>query len=134
MKKVRIFSRGRSHLYNLASLYYSKEVLSILLVLWPSFKFKHVKKTYSFYILDIIQRKFNFIWTFFFDFIFIRKNEIHIVDVNLLKYLNLESYTNICIDMPTNYWKIQDQRWLKEEVLTGIHIDRRRRAREYLDN
>lgn len=132
MNSVRVFTRGRSHLHRLAIFLENQGLLSCLVVLWPRFKFKGVRKVKSLFLLDYLNSVLNNSLLRLFSDYFIREGQIHILDVNLLRYIREESFKNLYVDMPTTFWAEQDKRWEREEKRTGIEIARRVRAQENL--
>lgn len=129
-----IFTTGRNHLYRLAIFLQSENCLELLVVLWPRFKFKKVANVQSLFFFNLGLIRLIFPIRIMLRLLF-RANESKIlVDVNLLKYLPEKHVDNVYIEMPTLYWKKQDEQWSKEERLTGIPIERKSRVRDYLSD
>lgn len=94
-------------------------------VFWPSFKFKSINHVKSFFLPYFLFKKLGFENLYFKLFkTFVTPIDSKIVlDVNLIKCY--EPSANIIIEMPTNYFLVQDLEWKIEEQKTGIKIARR---------
>jgi len=115
-----------------------KAIKIVYRTFWPSFKFRGINHVKSFFLLNFLFKKTGFESLYFRLFkIFVTSIDSKLVlDINLIKCY--EPSANIVIDMPTNYFLVQDFEWQVEEQKTGIKISRRentssRISQSYLD-
>ena len=133
-KELKVHSKGRSHLYDVAILLKSLDYDIKFVSFWPSFKFRKLGNIKSFYIPYILVKLLVGEWLFFKLFrLFNRNKENVILDINLIDCYHPSS--NLIIDMPTNFPNYQDEQWEIEEACTELRIERRKSTKErLLDN
>ncbi len=125
-----IFTKGRSHLYDLAIGLNDDPEFNKLITCWPKFKFSNLPKSkvtsyFHLYFVHHFGSKYFDIEKPLLKLIFNNNNYSNraIVDLNLAGSLN-HKFDKLYLDHPTNSYQYQISQWEFEEYKTGIKIHR----------
>lgn len=130
-----IFTKGKSHLYDLALGVKDQNNFNKLVTCWPKFKFDGLNKyqiesNFHIYFLHHFFPKLN-LEKKLLKYIFSNGKLLNkaVVDINLAKFLYPRS-EKIYLDYPTNSYEYQKKQWEFEEEYTGFSIDRLKRLKQ----